>query len=79
MTVKELYSMCVATSISTSKVLELFNEPSLANPSEERVYNYLRKYVCGMSFEKLCKFLRFVTGSYLITVKQIDVTFNNLF
>ena len=53
----------------------MLKEPFLATPSQERVYEYLRKYICGLSFEKLRTFTRFVT---VISVKEIDVRFNNL-
>ena len=78
MTVEKLHSLYTTLSVSSSKVLGLFKEPIMENASQEEVWQYLRRFVGNMTADELRTFLRFVTGSFVITVPSISVAFNTL-
>ena len=78
MPLEEFFSLYNAMSVSTVKVLSLLQEPYFRNEAEEDVWLFLRKCIGNMSSVELRHFLRFVTGSAVITVKGINVTFNKL-
>ncbi len=77
MSVEKLYSVYASLSVTTGKVLNLLKEPATENPSQE-VWIYRRKFIGNMTLEELRTFLRFVTGSFVISVTRIMVSFNNL-
>ena len=74
--VKQLYALYNAMTISTSKVLSLLDEPSFCNAAEEEVWLFLRRFIGNMSVKELRSFLRFVSGSMVICVQKILVIFN---
>lgn len=78
MTVDKLYRLFNSLCVSPSKVLKLLEEPILENPAEEQVWMYLRNFIGNMNTEEIRAFFRFVTGSSVITVTSINVTFNSL-
>ena len=78
MTVEKLHSLYLSLSVSNAKVLSLLKEPVIQNVSQEDVWQFLRKYVGSMAVDELRTFLRFVTGSFVISVPSISVTFNSL-
>ena len=61
-----------------TKVLSMLQEPTIQNQSEEEVWHYPRHFIGNMTVDQLCTFLRFVTGSFVITVPTISVSFNSL-
>ena len=77
-TTGELYSLYNSLHASPSKVLELIEEPTFANPSQQRVYGFLYDFVGDMKRDEIRLFLRFVTGSAVYLAKSIQITFNNL-
>ena len=78
MTVDNFYSIYSSLSVSKAKVLNLLKEPSLLSVSQEEIYQYLKRFIGNMSGDELRTFLRFVTGSFVISVPAIDVVFNSL-
>ena len=78
MSLDKLLSLYHALSVSTTKVLQLLEEPFMSSPSQEDVWLYLRRFVGNMSRNELRAFLRFVTGSFVICVPRITITFNCL-
>lgn len=64
--------------VTNAKVLNLMEEPTIMNLAEEQVWNYLRQFVGNMTKDELRAFLRFSTGSFVICVPSIHVTFNKL-
>ena len=77
MTVDNFYSIYSSLSVSKAKVLNLLKEPNLSVTDDE-VYQYLKRFIGNMSGDELRTFLRFVTGSLVISVPNIDVIFNSL-
>ncbi len=78
MSQEHLFDIYCALSVSTSKVLDLIEEPSMSSSSQEEVWSYLRQFVGNLPKASLRTFLRFVTGSFVISVPYITVTFNTL-
>ena len=64
--------------LSPSKVLSLLTEPYTKDKAEEKAWFYLRSFIRNMSNDELRRFVRFVTGSFVISVKAITVPFNRL-
>lgn len=56
------------------KVISLF-KPSKMNDSEKESFGYLKRYIKGLEVLHLKRLLKFLTGSDLIIVQYIDVTF----
>lgn len=77
-TVEKLYSFYISLSVSTAKVLNLLQEPVIENASQAEVWQFLRRFVGNMNVDELRTFLRFVTGSFVISVPAISVSFNTL-
>lgn len=50
----------------------------MSSPSQEDVWLYLQRFVGNMSRDELHAFLRFMTGSFVICVPRITITFNSL-
>ena len=76
MKVDELCRIYEALTASPEKVLEQVQEPTFASPDEERVFGYLQQYVGGMKVDEVKRFVRFVTGSSVLTGSNISITFN---
>lgn len=78
MTVENLYMLYKAMLLSPSKVLSLLVEPYMKDDTEEKTWFYLHSYIGNMSNDELRRFVRFVTESFVISVKSITVSFNRL-
>ena len=76
MSVSRLHTVYTALSVSTSKVLSLLSEPVITNEAQECAWAYLQQFVGDMGVNELRSFLRFVTGSFVISVDSITVIFN---
>jgi len=76
--VDKLFRLYKALNASASSVLQSITEPEAMNAAEERMYQFLRTYISNMKEDKIRQFLRFVTGSAVLTSKSITITFNNL-
>ena len=66
---------------SPDKVMELLQPNGDYVPltaRRERVFEFLRRYVRGLSRDKVPVFLQFVTGSSLVLVPRIEVAFTTL-
>ena len=75
MTVDKLYLLYKSAMLSHCKVLSLV-EPYTNDEAEEKTWFYLRSYIGNMCDDELHCFVRFVTGSFVISVKSIAVLFN---
>ena len=64
--------------VSCKKVLDILEVSQYLNPAEERVAGYLVEMIGNMSTDLPQKFLRFTTGSSVLTVNSIQVQFNRL-
>lgn len=78
MSLDSLLAIYNALSVTTSKVLRLLEEPVITSASQEVVWLYLRRFIGNLRSAELRAFLRFVTGSFVICVSRITVTFNKL-
>ena len=76
--VNKLFRLYKALSANPASVLRSVLEPDCMNAAEDRVYQYLRTYIANMKEDEIRCFLRFVTGSAVLTSKRIAVTFNSL-
>lgn len=76
--VEELFTICDALTANPEKVLERIVEPDFRNSNEQRVFGYLQQYVGGMKLDEAKRFMRFVTGSSVVTCDCIRVCFNSL-
>ena len=63
---------------SARKVATLIAEPDAMSASQQAVYNFLLRYIRSLNAEMLGRFLRFSTGSSVVTVDIIKVDFNAL-
>ena len=77
-TVDQFHSIYSAIAVTHGKVLSLLVEPEFQTKGQELSWTYLRKFIGNCSGDDLRYFLRFTTGSYVITVSHITVTFNTL-
>jgi len=75
--IQELYSVYLALCATPAKVLAILEEPERVNLCQLRVMGYLQRFVGNMKNE-VRRFLRFTTGSSVLVVNRISVTFNNL-
>ena len=78
MEIDELCRTCESLSANPDKVLEQIEEPYFENENEERVFGYLQQYIGEMKVAEAKRFLRFVTGSSVLTSDTINVSFNAL-
>lgn len=62
---------------TTKKVIALLDANPETNAQRDAL-SYLKRYVRGLEGEKLTKFLRFCTGSNMLCVEKITVSFNTL-
>lgn len=76
--VDKLRALYDLISVTHGKVLKLLIEPEFLSMAEERVWQYLRQFIGNLTIQQLRSFLRFVTGSFVISVYDISVTFNKL-
>ena len=76
--IKELRSVYKCLSGTPEHVLELLEEPLFLNPNQERVYGYLRGMIGNFSIDNTRAFLRFVTGSSVLSLSPITVIFNGV-
>lgn len=76
MSMRRLHDIYTELSVSTPKVLSLLSEPTIVNEAQECAWSYLRQFVGDMTVAELRSFLRFVTGSFVISVDYITVVFN---
>ena len=70
-----LYSAMLS---SPEKVLEMIEEPFFESRSQERVFEYLQRFIGNMTLDLAQKFLRFVTGSSVTVCPQITIQFNSV-
>ena len=77
-TVDDLRSLFMCLTATPSKVLEVLDEPDFVHSAQERVYGYLRQFIGNMKMDEVRNFLRFVTGSSVLSNAAIKVTFNAL-
>lgn len=64
--------------VSCRKVLDVIKWPEDMNAAEDRVSSYLVEMIGNMTSSLVQRFLRFVTGSSVLTVKNLEVQFNRL-
>ena len=76
LTISDLYSLYLSLSATPSRVLDLMEEPDFMNPAEERVYSYLRDLIGNFSTSDTRKYLRFVTGSAVLSSSPLKAIFN---
>lgn len=76
--IQELYSVYLALCATPAKVLAILEEPEQVNLCQLRVMGYLQQFVGNMKNDEVRQFLRFTTGSSVLVVNRISVTFNNL-
>jgi len=76
--VEKLFRLYKALNASVKSVLKSISEPTAMNAAEDKVFKFLRTYITNMKIEELRRFLRFVTGSSVLTSKEITIIFNNL-
>ena len=72
--VDRLYSMLTST---VSTVWSMIKEPALNTPSENTTFDYLRRLLHSLSPELLVKFLYFVTGFSVCSMRKIKILFNS--
>lgn len=72
--VNRLYGVLAPT---TTLVWGMIEEPSFRTPSQEQVFDHLRRFIHSLSVEMLKKFLRFVTGMSVCSHKPIKIAFNS--
>ncbi len=78
LTVNELYSLYVCLTATPDRLLDFMEEPIFINPAQERVYGYLRDFIGNLSINDTRTFLRFTTGSAVLTSAPLKVIFNNV-
>ena len=59
-------------------MLDVIKWPEDMNAAEDRVSSYLIEMIGNMTSSLVQRFLRFVTGSSVLTVKNLEVQFNRL-
>lgn len=79
MEVEHLYDIYSSMGASPAKVLKKLVEPAFfANAHEQRVFTYLEQFIGAMSVQEVRQFLRYVTGSTVLTDSKLFVEFNAL-
>lgn len=74
-TTEELFNLYEELQPTPGKVASLFSV-ICETPEENRVFDYLQRYVRSLSHEDCVKFLRWVTGSECLTVPRVEVQFH---
>lgn len=67
MPLDELYSLYVHLTATPSRVLDMIEEPDFVNCTQEQVFSYLREFIGNFSVNETRTFLRFVTGSSVLS------------
>ena len=75
--VGELHKFYISLTVTPRKVLQITSSVPL-NKNEKRVLEYLETFIGNISINLIRRFLRFVTGSSVCSVKEIVVIYNNL-
>ncbi|XP_023932019.1 uncharacterized protein LOC106182062 isoform X1 [Lingula anatina] len=73
--IEEIYSNVYPTS---RRVIKSFKFPEFMDAMESEVAKHIKRYVKDADGDKLGQFLRYCTGSDLLTVPQISVEFSSL-
>ena len=76
--IQSFLKVYLRSSATAANVLKVIKEPPFDDSAQAVVFGYLTKYVGNMKDNELRNFLRFVTGSSALVVKDIFVTFNGL-
>ena len=71
--IPKLYSIFTPT---PDRVWDMVVEPSFQTAAEQRVFDFLRRFVFSLSCENLRKLLRFLSGSSVCGTQLIQVAFN---
>lgn len=74
----DFYDVYTSLTASPSKVLEKIMEPLFNNPNEQRIFMYLQQYIGEMKLDDVKRFVRFITGSSVLTNEDISISFNAL-
>ncbi|XP_034530350.1 uncharacterized protein LOC117805870 [Notolabrus celidotus] len=74
----ELVKMYNSLRPTPKKVQGLLHFPVMMTAKQREVENHLKRYIRELDDEKLCKFLRFTTGSDVITCNRIEILFTNM-
>ena len=74
----EFRLLCDSLMANPEKILEKLEEPVFRHSNEGRVFSYLQQYIGEMKLEEAKRFLRFVTGSSVLSSDGISVCFNAL-
>ena len=77
-TIERFLCVYYALHATAAKVLKVIKEPEFMDPSQSRIFGYLTQFIGNMKVDKVKRFLRFVTGSSALVVKEISVGFNTL-
>ena len=78
MSIQELHLLYKCLSGTPERVLQLLQEPVFLNPTQERIYGYLRNLIGNFSIHNTRIFLRFVTGNSVMSLSPIIVIFNGV-
>ena len=73
--VTSLYDILTPT---TERVLAMVAEPDFQTISQERVFDYLRRFIRSLSSDDLGKFLRFTTGYSVCGPVYLSIEFNSV-
>lgn len=76
LSLQQWYTLYKDLNATPSSVLHATKEPDGMNAAESRVFQYLKQFISNSSQEHLRNFLRFVTGSSVLS-NSIIVQFNN--
>ena len=76
--IDRLFKLYNASRASPKQVIGKLIEPSVIDVNQQRVFSYLTNFIGNLSGNDLTAFLRFVTGSSSMMVKDIQVSFNAL-
>ena len=70
-----IYEMLVPTS---ERVLAMVSEPEFQTSGQQRVFDYLRRFIQSLSTDELGKFLRFTTGYSICGPIRLIISFNTV-
>ena len=75
--IEELHALYLSLSATAEKVLSIIDEPmEYYSSCQLRVFGYLQQYIGNMRNDEARRFLRFTTGSSVMTSERINITFN---
>ena len=75
--VEALTEVILRSQPSVKKVWEMLKY-ECNNNAERETIEYLKKFIRGLDYEKLCRFLKFATGADNICVSEITINFSPL-